>query len=133
MSSPRAGIISPIEMAPRRAIPSQNKRSPGRWKKLRTVVANRTVRLKLRTSPAMMTKGREREPVEPPATTTGITGTMQGDRPVIRPPRSATKQQLTHGRRSAACGRSALALLRDGLFVAKLVAVGPGGVSPLRV
>ena len=55
-------------------------------------MAKSTVRLKLSTSPAMMTKGRDLlVPVEPPATTTGITGTMQGDRPVIRPPRKATR------------------------------------------
>ena len=55
MTSPILGINSPIDSRPSMATPSQNKRSSGRWRKLRTEVAKRTERLKLTTRPAMMT------------------------------------------------------------------------------
>ena len=55
MTSPILGINRPIDSRPSRATPSQNKRSAGRWRKLRTDVAKRTERLKLTTSPAMIT------------------------------------------------------------------------------
>ena len=58
---------------------------------LSTVLPTSSVRLKLTTSPAMMKYGRALlVPAEPPATTTGSTGTMHGESPVMSPPRKAT-------------------------------------------
>ena len=59
---------------------------------------SRTVRLKLTTRPAMIRTGRRQlAPVDPPATTTGRTGTMHGEMPVIRPPRKATTSSSAIG------------------------------------
>ncbi len=80
------------------ATPSQNRRSSGRCRKLSTELAKRTDRLKLDTMPAMIRYGRARlVEEEPPAMTTGITGTMHGERPVIRPPRKATTSSSPTG------------------------------------
>ena len=43
------------DSSPSMATPSQNKRSWGRWRKLSSELAKSTERLKLTTSPAMMT------------------------------------------------------------------------------
>lgn len=122
-SSPSAGIINPSAIAPSIATPSQKRKSSGRCRKLSTVWANNTVRLKLSTSPPMMRNGRRRLVVdEPPATTTGITGTMHGEMPVMRPPRNATRRSspmdatslLTDSHRHSS-GSFSLATLPGGL------------------
>ena len=72
-------------------MPNQNKKFCGSPIALKTVLPTSSVKLKLTTRPAIIKKGRDRlVAVDPPATTTGRTGTMQGDRPVINPPRNAT-------------------------------------------
>ncbi len=80
------------------ATPSQNSRSCGRCRKLSTELAKRTDKLKLVTSPAMIRYGLARlVEDEPPAMTTGMTGTMHGERPVMRPPRKATTNSSPTG------------------------------------
>ena len=65
---------------------------------LRMALPSRTVRLKLTTRPAIIRTGRRQlAPVDPPATTTGRTGTMHGEMPVIRPPRKATTSNSAIG------------------------------------
>ena len=71
-------------------MPNQKRKSSGSPRALSKVVPRSSARLKLSTRPAIMRKGRALlEPVEPPATTTGKTGTMHGDTPVMNPPRNA--------------------------------------------
>ena len=76
-----------------------------------------TVKLKLRTSPAMISSGRRRSvAVVPPASTTGRTGTMQGDSPVISPPRKATaRSSATPADRTHPLDAAAWALLAQTL------------------
>ena len=94
------GSSSPSEIAPSMATPNQKRKSWGRWRKPSNVVAKSTVKLKLRTSPPMMRKGRARFVLElPPAMTTGITGTMHGESPVIDPARDRDDDEFSHGRR----------------------------------
>ena len=67
------------------AIPTFHRTSAGRPKALSSVVAKRVTRLKLVTSPPTTCHGRHREPPLT-ARTSGKTGKMQGEMPVIRPP-----------------------------------------------
>ena len=55
MTSPILGTSRPTDNRPSRATPNQNKRSWGRWRKPSNELAKRTERLKLTTSPAMIT------------------------------------------------------------------------------
>jgi hypothetical protein len=55
MTSPILGIRRPTDNRPSRATPSQNRRSWGRWRNPSRELAKRTERLKLTTSPAMIT------------------------------------------------------------------------------
>ncbi len=72
-------------------MPNQKRKFWGSPSALSTVLPTSSVRPKLTTRPAMMTYGRALlVPAEPPATTTGRTGTMHGESPVISPPRKAT-------------------------------------------
>ena len=70
-------------------MPNQKRRSSGSPRALSNVVPRSSARLKLSTRPAIMRKGRALpDPVDPPATTTGKTGTMHGETPVMNPPRN---------------------------------------------
>ena len=89
--SPMTETISPMANNSSKPMPNQKRKLCGSPSALSTVLPTSSVRLKLTTRPPMMRNGRALlVPVEPPATTTGRTGTMQGERPVMRPPRKAT-------------------------------------------